>query len=197
MLESIKKEDITMEDINFNQFSNMVNTKLKSINMQQDKQSYVQSQLQSIFAQGDTNKNNQLSKSELSSVLGMLNQVVSLAQEIELDNKKAEPKSIEDKGEFDQIAKNYMQASKNVNAVDQNTRTWTQDENGRFNDCPEAIEFYQVEDQFHQYLNDKLGEPAQKGETYVIVSNGHNYQFKAQEKADGTLFWNGSTRPID
>lgn len=93
MLESIKKEDIMPEPIiNFNQFSNMVNTKLKSINMSQDKQSYVQSQLQSIFTQGDTNKDNQLSKSELNSVLGMLNQVVSLAQETELGNQKIEQK---------------------------------------------------------------------------------------------------------
>ncbi len=98
MLESIKKEGIMSEPIiNFDQFKGMVNTKLNKINMSQGRQSYVQSQLASIFKQGDVNKDKQLSKSELNSVLGMLNQVVSLAQATDLDNPpKTETPKIKD-----------------------------------------------------------------------------------------------------
>lgn len=80
--------------INFNQFSAAVDAKLGQIKMPEGKQSYIRTQLGSIFAQGDVNKDNQLSKSEMNSVLGMLNKVVSLAQEVDLDNDKtkAEPK---------------------------------------------------------------------------------------------------------
>lgn len=83
---------MTEPSINFNQFTSMVNTKLNKLNMSEAKQSYIQSQLGSVFTQGDKNKDNQLTKSELNSVLGMLNQVVSLAQEIDSDSQTPKQK---------------------------------------------------------------------------------------------------------
>ncbi len=71
---------MSSQGINFNTFANKVDQKLNAIKMSEDQKSYVHSQLNSIFTQGDANNDKTLTRTELRSVLGMLNTVVDLAQ---------------------------------------------------------------------------------------------------------------------
>lgn len=82
------------QEINFTQFTNTVNQKMNGMKMNDGQKSYVNSQLSSIFTQGDANKNGMLSKTELNSVLGMLNSVMDLAQTEALAKNQEAPKEI-------------------------------------------------------------------------------------------------------
>lgn len=102
-----------------------------------------------------------------------------------------EPEFVEDKGEYNQFAKDIYKLNVKLNDPDFcKTRTFTKDENGRYNDCPEIIEFNRLSDEFTQYLNNKLGEPAFEGQKAVIVSNGEMYNCRVIQTG-GKLQWMG------